>query len=55
MVLYRIAYRDLCFAVVCRGGKVDFTAPCAKWMVGKSWTECQQYWAKRGAEILKLT
>lgn len=55
MVWYRITYNDLCFAVVCRGGKVVDTAPVGKWMIGKTWAECLAYWEKRGAGILKIT
>jgi hypothetical protein len=52
--LYRISYRDLCFAVECSNDTVVFAAPCAKWMVGKDQVSCFDYWRKRGAEILEL-
>lgn len=49
--LFMIAYKDLCFAVSCRQGVVIFAAPCARWMIGKDWSWCQEYWKQRGAEI----
>ena len=54
MKLIRISFRELCFAVEVSDGIVVFAAPCARWMEGRAWTYCRDYWTKRGAEVLEL-
>jgi hypothetical protein len=51
-MLIQITYKDLCFAVETTNGVVTFAAPVAKWMVGKRWHVCRDYWENRNAKIV---
>lgn len=42
------------FLVITDSGKVINTAPIVKWMVGKSWAECQVWIRKKNGSIEKL-
>jgi hypothetical protein len=39
---------------VSSGGVVTDSAPIARWMVGKRWTQCEQWARRKGARIETL-
>lgn len=52
--MYQIDTGFAYFGVIVEDGIVTNTAPIAKWMIGKRWESCEQYWLNRKATIIKV-